>query len=183
LKPSTMTSEEKRDAITEAAEDKKANYLTAIDLRGKTLISDFFIICSGTSNIHIRAVADGIMESLEKQGVRQNRIEGYSEAAWVLLDYGDVIVHIMSEDQRSYYKLEKLWTGEPGAEDSAEAPPAIVEDDADTEDDDADYDLDFEDDEFEFDVEIEDGADTEAETEDAEDAGDKPGGAPAATEG
>lgn len=112
MKESTLTSEERRDAITAAAEDKKANYITALDLRGKTVIADFFIICSGTSNIHIRAVADGIMESMEKQGIRQRRIEGYSEASWVLLDYGDNIVHVMSEEQRSFYGLEKLWTGQ-----------------------------------------------------------------------
>lgn len=112
MKESTLTSEERRDAITLAAEDKKANYITALDLRGKTVIADFFIICSGTSNIHIRAVADGIMESMEKQGIRQRRIEGYSEASWVLLDYGDNIVHVMSEEQRSFYGLEKLWTGQ-----------------------------------------------------------------------
>jgi len=112
LKESTLTSEERRDAIVGAAEDKKANYITALDLRGKTLISDFFIICSGTSNIHIRSVADGIMEAMEKQGIRQRRIEGYSEATWILLDYGDNIVHVMAEEQRSYYGLEKLWTGQ-----------------------------------------------------------------------
>lgn len=111
VKSTLLTSEEKRDAIVAAAEDKKANYLTVIDLRGKTVIADFFVICSGTSNIHIRSVADGIMESLEKLGLRRRRIEGYSEAAWVLLDYSDVIVHIMSETEREYYKLEKLWSG------------------------------------------------------------------------
>jgi ribosome-associated protein len=112
LKASELTSEERRDAIVGAAEDKKANYITALDLRGKTLIADFFIICSGTSNIHIRSVADGIMEAMEKQGIRQRRIEGYSEATWILLDYGDNIVHIMAEEQRRFYGLEKLWTGE-----------------------------------------------------------------------
>ena len=116
MKESTLTSEERRDAIVAAAEDKKANYITALDLRGKTLIADFFVICSGTSNIHIRSIADGVMESMEKQGIRQRRIEGYSEATWVLLDYGDAIVHVMSEEQRSFYGLEKLWTGQ--------APPA-----------------------------------------------------------
>jgi len=107
-----MNSEVKRDAIIAAAEDKKANYITTIDLRGKTLIADFFLICSGTSNIHIRSIADGVTESLEKAGVRQRRMEGYSEATWVLLDYGDIIVHVMSEEQRDYYSLEKLWTGQ-----------------------------------------------------------------------
>lgn len=114
MKPSQLSSEETRDAIVTAAEDKKANYVTVIDLRGKTIIADFFLICSGTSNIHIRAVADGIMESMEKMGVRQRRIEGYGEASWVLLDYSDVIVHIMAEDQREYYNLEKLWSAPNG---------------------------------------------------------------------
>ncbi len=126
LKESNLTSEQKRDAIVAGAEDKKANYITEIDLRGKTLIADFFIICSGTSNIHIRAIADGIMEALEKQGTRQRRMEGYSEATWILLDYSDVIVHVMSEEQREFYGLEKLWKGNavpsytPDEEDSGE---------------------------------------------------------------
>jgi ribosome-associated protein len=113
LKPSTLTSEEKKNAVVAAAEDKKANYVTEIELRGKTIIADFFIICSGTSNIHIRSVADGIVEAMDKLGVRKNRIEGYNEANWVLLDYGDVIVHVMSEEQRHFYKLETLWAGQP----------------------------------------------------------------------
>jgi ribosome-associated protein len=112
VKAANITSEEKRDAIIAGAEDKKANYITALDLRGKTLIADFFVICSGTSNIHVRAVADGIVEAMEKQGIRQRRMEGYSEATWILLDYGDVIVHVMSEEQRHFYGLEKLWSGE-----------------------------------------------------------------------
>ena len=112
MKPSKLTSEQKRDAIVEAADDKKANYVTEIDLRGKTVIADFFIICSGTSNIHIRAIADGIAESMDKIGVRKHRSEGYAEATWVVLDYGDVIVHVMSEEERDRYKLESLWTRE-----------------------------------------------------------------------
>ena len=111
MKQSELSSESRRDLIVGAAEDKKANYITEIDLRGKTVIADFFVICSGTSNIHIRSIADGIMEALEKNGVRRRRIEGYSEATWVLLDFGDVIVHVMSEEQRRYYGLERLWTG------------------------------------------------------------------------
>jgi ribosome-associated protein len=127
VKAANLTSEEKRDAIIAAADDKKANYVTALDLRGKTLIADFFIICSGTSNIHIRAVADGIIEALETQGIRQHRIEGYSEATWVLLDYGDVIVHIMSEEQRDFYGLERLWAGKHPGADVQESDEAEVE--------------------------------------------------------
>lgn len=130
MKPSAMTSEEKRDAIVAAAEDKKANYVTVIDLRGKTIITDFFVICSGTSNIHIRSIADGVMESLEKQGVRQNRMEGYSEATWIILDYGDSIVHVMAEDQRGYYSLEKLWGAQRPARDE-DPMEAMAEEEAD----------------------------------------------------
>jgi len=116
LKPSKLTSEEKRDLIVQAADDKKANYVTEIDLRGKTLIADFFIVCQGTSNIHIRAVADGIIEALEEVGTRAHRTEGFSEGTWVVIDYGDVIVHVMSEDERNRYKIENLWTREGKAD-------------------------------------------------------------------
>jgi len=109
LKPEKLTSEEKHTIIITAAEDKKANYTTSLDLRGKTLIADYFVICTGTSNIHIRSIADGIIEAMEQRGHRQETLEGYSEASWILLSYGDVIAHIMSETQRSYYKLERLW--------------------------------------------------------------------------
>ena len=112
LKQSKLTSDEKRDLIIAAADDKKANYVTQIDLRGKTLIADYFIVCSGTSNIHIRSVADGIIESLEEAGVRAHRSEGFSEGTWIVIDYGDVMVHVMSGDERDRYKLENLWTRE-----------------------------------------------------------------------
>jgi ribosome-associated protein len=107
-----MTSEAKRDKIVDAVDSKKANSVTVIDLRGKTLIADFFIICSGTSNIHIRSVADGILEALEEVGVRAHRTEGFAEGTWIVLDYGDSIVHVMSEDERNRYKIENLWTRE-----------------------------------------------------------------------
>jgi ribosome-associated protein len=109
LKAKQLDSDVKRQAIENAAEDKKANYITTLNLRGKTLIADYFVICSGTSNVHIRAIADGIMEEMEKFGIRQSALEGYSEGSWVLLDYGDVVAHIMSEEHRSFYKLEGLW--------------------------------------------------------------------------
>ncbi len=156
MKESTLTSEERRDAIIAAAEDKKANYITTLDLRGKTVITDFFVICSGTSNIHIRSVADGIMEGMEKKGVRQRRIDGYSEAAWILLDYGDSIVHIMSEDERDKFGLEKLWTGQ----DTPEAEPERLEGmgvgEFEGEEDEEDYELD--EDEDSEDEELEDAA-------------------------
>lgn len=132
MKPEDLTSEEKHAIIVAAAEDKKANYITSIDLTGKTLIADYFVICSGTSNIHIRAIADGIMEEMEKHGHRREMLEGYSEASWILLSFGDVIAHIMGETQRSYYSLEKLW--DPNAVMPPLTDDTLDEDDFDTDD-------------------------------------------------
>lgn len=131
MKPSSLTSDERRDVIVTAAEDKKANYTTTLDLRGKTLIADFFVICSGTSNVHIRSIADGIMEAMEAHGIRQRALEGYSEASWVLLDYGDVVTHIMSETQRDFYKLERLWSAGRTDESPAEEELAMPQIDID----------------------------------------------------
>lgn len=168
MKPENLTSEQKHQIIIAAAEDKKANYTTSIDLRGKTLIADYFVICSGTSNIHIRSIADGIIEAMERRGHRQEVLEGYGEASWILLSYGDVIAHIMSETQRDYYKLERLWgTGETAAEPSrlSEIPPE-VESGFESDDDDEELDLDA------------DGSDEEDESEGEIDdvAGPIPGG-------
>ncbi len=130
MKSKIKDSEEKRDVIVNAAEDKKANYITTLDLQGKTLIADYFVICSGTSNVHIRAIADGILEEMEKRGVRPAKLEGYSEGSWVLLDYGDIITHIMSEESRSYYKLEGLWSSgstEPAAVETTEPENVAVD--------------------------------------------------------
>ncbi len=124
MKAQQLESEEKQAIIQAAAEDKKANYITTLDLKGKTLIADYFIICSGTSNVHIRSIADGIIEAMEQRGIRASALEGYSEGAWVLLDYGDVVTHIMSEEHRTFYKLENLW-GKP--EVAAEAEPPTPE--------------------------------------------------------
>jgi ribosome-associated protein len=103
-----MTTEQKRQLILDAAEDAKAERIRALDLRGKTLIADYFIVCSGTSDVHIRSVADKIQDALRAEGERALRVEGYREATWVLLDYGDIVVHIMREETRQHYGLEAL---------------------------------------------------------------------------
>lgn len=115
MKPEELTADQKLAIIIDGASDKKANYITTVDLRGKTLIADYFVTCVGTSNIHIRAIADGIVEKMEQHGHRPETLEGYSEASWVLVSYGDVIAHIMNEAQREYYNLEKLWSGRMNA--------------------------------------------------------------------
>jgi ribosome-associated protein len=108
-----MTTEQKRQLILNAAEDAKAERITALDLRGKTLIADYFIVCSGTSDVHIRSVADKIQDALRAAGERALRVEGYREATWVLLDYGDIVVHVMREETRQHYGLEAFWQNAP----------------------------------------------------------------------
>jgi ribosome-associated protein len=108
-----MTTEQKRQLILDAAEDAKAERVRALDLRGKTLIADYFIVCSGTSDVHIRSVADKIQDALRAVGERALRVEGYREATWVLLDYGDIVVHIMREETRQHYGLEAFWQNAP----------------------------------------------------------------------
>jgi ribosome-associated protein len=125
LKAQISDSEEKKKVIVDAIEDKKANYITSLDLRGKTLIADYFVICTGTSNVHIRAIADGIMEEMEKRGIRPSALEGYSDGAWVLLDYGDIVTHIMCEEHRSFYKLEGLWSN--GAAETPAPEPSTID--------------------------------------------------------
>ena len=80
-----------------------------IDLRGRTLIADYFVICSGNSNTHIKGIADGLLVDGKAEGVRKIGMEGYAQAKWVLVDYGDVVVHIFAPDERKYYDIESLW--------------------------------------------------------------------------
>lgn len=105
-----MSSRERAVLIADAADDKRALDIVTLDLRGLTLVADFFVICSGTSDVHIRAIADGIEESLKKDHhIRAFKIQGRQEANWVVLDYGDVVAHVFSEAERAYYDLESFW--------------------------------------------------------------------------
>lgn len=123
----TLTSEQKKELLLAVLEDKKALDVTLLDLRGKTLIADWFIICSGNSRIHIRSIADGILEKMKEAGIKGVRCEGYEQATWVLIDFGDVVIHIFAQDERQFYNLEDLWErtrqAEPPEESSPESPP------------------------------------------------------------
>jgi ribosome-associated protein len=93
----------------QAAENKKAVDVTVLDISNVSIIADYFIICSGRSNTQVQAIAESIQEELKKEGVLAMRREGFREASWVLLDYGDVIVHVFQEKERQFYNLERLW--------------------------------------------------------------------------
>jgi ribosome-associated protein len=93
-----------------AVEDKKAENILLLDLRPDSVIADFFIICTGNSDRQIKALADNVREVLkEKYSRLPVGIEGRGESGWVLMDYGDVILHIFGERERQYYNLEGLW--------------------------------------------------------------------------
>lgn len=92
-----------------AAESKKANDIRVLDLRGITSFADHFVICHGTNARQIQAISDAVGEELDKIGERPVSVEGYQNAEWILMDYGDFLVHIFSEKAREYYDLERLW--------------------------------------------------------------------------
>jgi ribosome-associated protein len=93
----------------EAAQDKKAEHLTVLDMRGMSAFSEFFLICSGQSHPQLEAIRDAIEERLDRAGVYIRHAEGRAGSEWVLLDYGSFVVHIFSERARLYYDLERLW--------------------------------------------------------------------------
>jgi len=93
----------------EFALEKKALDVKILDLRKLSSVCDFFVICSASVEVHARAIADGIIENLEKRGIGFWHNEGYQACRWILLDYVDVVIHIFLPKIREFYALEKLW--------------------------------------------------------------------------
>ncbi len=99
-----------------ALEERKARDIVALDVGGITTITDFMIVASGTSDRHVRSIAEFVVESLRSAGLREIGIEGADQGEWVLVDFNDVIVHVMQPEIRAFYNLEKLWElGDAGA--------------------------------------------------------------------
>ena len=96
-------------AALDVASDKKASDIILLDIRDVAAFADYFVICSGNNPRQIQAIADTIDEELGKQGAKVLHREGVAETGWVLLDFGDVIVHIFGAMEREYYRLERLW--------------------------------------------------------------------------
>ncbi len=92
---------------------KKGFDVKVLDLRKISSVCDYFVICSGSVDVHVKAIASGIERGLRDEGIRVSHREGESGSNWVLLDYFDVIVHIFSEETRTFYALEKLWGDAP----------------------------------------------------------------------
>lgn len=104
-----VETDKKLEMVLATLEDRKAEAVQTIDLQGRTLIADYFVLASGTSNVHIRAIVDGAMEKLKKEGQRAASVEGYTDAKWVLVDFGDIVLHVFAAEEREFYNLESLW--------------------------------------------------------------------------
>jgi ribosome-associated protein len=97
----------------DAISDLKGSQLVVLDLRGLTDATDFFVIASGTSDAHVRGIADSVMEKLDRKGHHAHHVEGLTGGRWVLLDFVDFVVHLFHPETRSFYQLERLWDDAP----------------------------------------------------------------------
>ncbi|MCA0456750.1 MAG: ribosome silencing factor [Chloroflexi bacterium] len=106
----TLESIELARFIVNSVEDKKAEDILLLDLRPDAIIADYFVICTGNSDRQLRALADGVREQVkEKYGKLPFSVEGTPDSGWMLMDYGDTVVHLFQEEKRSYYDLEGMW--------------------------------------------------------------------------
>lgn len=108
-----MTAAQKVRRAARAALAKKAVDLLALDVQGLSSVTDYFLVCSGKSTTHLATVADAIRGDLKEAGIRPLHTEGLADSGWILLDYGDLLVHVFLEDTRAYYALERLWGDAP----------------------------------------------------------------------
>lgn len=104
-----MTALEKAKAAVKALDDKKASNIELIDVKKQTSLAEYFVIASCQSTVQVKACADEVEEQLENINEKLLHREGYSTGSWVLLDYGDVVVHVMQQEMREFYGIERLW--------------------------------------------------------------------------
>lgn len=92
-----------------ACDDKKAHDITALNMKGISVIADYFLICHGNNERQVQAIARGIKDTMSENDIDINRVEGFEQGRWVLVDIGDVVCHVFHKDERGYYNLERLW--------------------------------------------------------------------------
>jgi ribosome-associated protein len=108
-----MSQHELLEVAVKAADDKRAEDIVALNMQGVSLIADYFIICHGNSDKQVQAIAREIKDKAEEHGFNVRKMEGFDEAKWILVDIGDVVVHVFYNEERSYYNLERLWGDAP----------------------------------------------------------------------
>lgn len=104
-----MTSREMAKMASLAIDDKKGMNIKIIDISKISVLADYFIIASGSNKNQVQAIADNIQEEFGRAGCECRQIEGYQTANWILLDYGDIIIHVFSDEDRLFYDLERIW--------------------------------------------------------------------------
>ncbi len=109
----TMQAEQLKDIVINALDDLKANDVSILDVRDRTSVTDFMIIASGTSNRHVRSLAENVVSEAKANGVRTSSVEGGPTSDWILVDLGDVVVHVMMPATREFYDIERLWRETP----------------------------------------------------------------------
>ncbi|MEQ8294977.1 MAG: ribosome silencing factor [Nitratireductor sp.] len=110
--PAGMTRQGESQAlkiVLESLEDSKAENIVSIDIRGKSSLGDHMVIASGRSNRHVGAVSDHLIKALKEAGLGSARVEGLASSDWVLVDAGDIIVHVFRPEVREFYNIEKMW--------------------------------------------------------------------------
>lgn len=108
-----MQAEQLKNLIVNALEEVKAQDVSVVDVRDRTSVTDFMVLASGTSNRHVKSLADSVVVDAKEQGARVNSVEGGGGSDWILVDLGDVIVHVMLPATREFYDLERFWRDAP----------------------------------------------------------------------
>lgn len=110
-----MTSDDLQGLVMDALDDLKGQNVLALDVSGSSSVTDWMVIASGTSGRHVKSLVDRLIERVKAQGVVPLGVEGQANLDWVLVDLGDVVVHVMQKEARSFYDLERLWRTTPAA--------------------------------------------------------------------
>ena len=117
-----MTAKKLRDLVISTLEDGKGQHILSIDVSKLTPMTDYLVLVSGTSNRHVKALVDQTVEAVKSSGAAVKGVEGRETYEWVLIDLGDVIVHVMQKDAREFYELERLWSEMPADSESRSQP-------------------------------------------------------------
>lgn len=108
-----MQADQLKDIVIKALEDLKAKDISVLDVRDRTSVTDFMVIASATSSRHVRSLADNVVVEAKANGVRSSHVEGGAASDWILVDLGDVVVHVMMQATREFYDLERFWRDAP----------------------------------------------------------------------
>ena len=108
-----MESAELKLFVIDKVEDLKAKDVVVLDISERSNIADFMVVCSGTSKTHVKAIAENLVVEAKRANLHINGVEGRESSEWVLVDLGEVILHVMQDKTRDFYELEKLWTEKP----------------------------------------------------------------------